>query len=63
MFEKQKEFARTHIILTATNHAAGGFGLALILQQFFVGDPFIPVFIGWILLSYSVIVHLIEWTR
>lgn len=63
MFEKQKEFARKHIILTATNHAAGGFGLALILQSYFAGDPFLPVWLGWVLFSYAVVVHFIEWTR
>lgn len=63
MFEKEKKFARTHIILTATNHAAGGFGLAVILQHYFAGDPFIPVFIGWILFGYAAVVHIIEWTR
>lgn len=63
MFEKEKKFARKHIILTSTNHAAGGFGIAVILQYYIVGDPFIPVIIGWLLFGYAVIVHIIELTR
>lgn len=63
MFEKEKKFARKHIILTSTNHAAGGFGLALILQSYFASDPFLPVWIGWVLFGYAVVVHIIEWTR
>lgn len=63
MFEKEKQFARKHILLTSTNHAAGGFGLAIILQYYLVGDPFVSVWIGWILLGYAAVVHVIEWMR
>lgn len=62
MFDDEKKFARKHIIFTSTNHFAGGFGLALILQQYIMGDAFLPVFIGLILLGYFVIVHIIEFT-
>lgn len=32
MFEHEKKFARKYIILTSTNHFAGGFGVALLLH-------------------------------
>lgn len=63
MFDHEKKFARKHIILTSTNHVAGGFGLALILQNYFANNSFLPIWIGWILLGYAIIVHIIEWMR
>lgn len=63
MFNKQIEFARKHIFLTASNHAAAGFGLALILQDYLVGNSFLPVSIGWILVVFSLMVHIWAWKK
>ncbi len=63
MLEKQKEFARSHVLLTAANHFAAGFGIALILQHYLAGNPFLPVVIGWILVAFAAVVHAYEWTR
>lgn len=60
MFEPEKKFARKHIILTSTNHFAGGFGVALLLQQYISGDAFLPALIGWILIGYFAMVHILE---
>jgi len=60
MFEKQKQFAREHIVLTSTHHLAGGFGLALVLQHYLNGNSFLPVVFGWILIGFSLAVHLYE---
>jgi hypothetical protein len=62
MFNTEKKFARKHIILTSTNHFAGGFGLALLLQHYLVGGAFLPVVIGWILVAYMAVVHMLEFT-
>ncbi len=62
MFDRQKQFARKHIIITSTNHFAGGFGLALLLQYYITGSAFLPVIVGWVLIAYLVIVHIIEIT-
>ena len=63
MFKNQRTFARRHIVLTAVNHAAAGFGLALVLQHSLVGNAFLPVTFGWLLLAFAAIVHAYEWTR
>lgn len=63
MLERQKEFSRRHIVLTSLNHFAGGFGSALIIQYFIVGDPFLPVAVGGALLAFFAIVHVYEWSR
>lgn len=62
MFDSEKKFARKHIILTSTNHFAGGFGLVLLLQHYITGEAFLPVFIGWILVAYLIIIHILEFT-
>jgi len=62
MFEHEKKYARKHIILTSTNHFAGGFGIALLLQHYLTGDAFLPVIVGWILVGYLVIVHILQFT-
>lgn len=60
MFDHEKKFARKYIILTSTNHFAGGFGVALLLQHYFAGSAFLPSIIGWILVGYFVIVHILQ---
>lgn len=60
MFEKQKEFARNHIVLNSVQHFTGGFGIALVLQNYFLGNPFLPVSVGWILTGFALAVHLYE---
>lgn len=62
MFNQEKKYARKHIILTSTNHFAGGFGIALLLQQYVAGNAFLPPIVGWILVGYSVVVHILEFT-
>lgn len=62
MFKNEKRFAQKHIILTSTNHFAGGFGLAILLQQYFTGDAFLPAIIGWVLVGYMAVVHILEFT-
>lgn len=63
MIKEAIKFDRKHILLNNANHAAGGFGLAVILQHYLVGNVFLPVMIGWILLGFALVVHLYSWTR
>ena len=63
MMKGTMKFDKNHIILNNLNHAAGGFGLAILLQNYMVGNPFMPVIIGWILLGIAVIIHVYSWTR
>lgn len=62
MFDREKKFAKKHIILTSTNHLAGGFGIALLLQQYVAGNAFLPPIVGWVLVGYMVLVHILEFT-
>ena len=63
MFEKQQAWAREHIILNNVHHAAGAFGLAIVLQHYLAGNPFLPVAVGWVLLGFTVAMHLYQFTR
>ena len=51
-------FWRENIILANALHASAGFGLALILQSYFRGQPFLPVMVGWLLLGLAAILHI-----
>lgn len=62
MFEKQKKFARDHIVLTAFSHVAAGFGLALLLQHYITGHAFLPALVGGLLVGFSIAVHVYEFT-
>jgi hypothetical protein len=57
------DFDRHHIMLTNASHLALGFGLALVLQHYMVGNAFLPVAIGWVLIVFGLIAHLVAWTR
>ena len=55
------EFASKHVVLSNAAHAAGGLGLALLLQYYLTGGAFAPVWIGWVLLACAVAWHLWAW--
>ena len=63
MFEKQQAWAREHVILNNVHHAAGAFGLAIVLQHYLAGGPFLPVAVGWVLLGFTVAMHFYQFTR
>ncbi len=63
MFERQLALARKHIILTNFAHFVGGFGLALLLQYYLSGNSFLPVTVGWILIAFTLVVHIYELTQ
>ena len=63
MFEAAIGFWSQHIILSNLSHAAGGFGLAIVLQRYLRGEPFLPVLVGWILLAFMLVTHLYAFTR
>lgn len=60
MFKKEMQFARRHIILTSLHHFAAGFGIALLIQHYTSGNAFLPVTIGWVLVGFSLIMHIYE---
>ena len=60
MFNRQRDFARKNLVFTLLHHLAGGFGLAIVLQEYFAGNPFLPVSVGWLLVAFMVVGHAIE---
>jgi len=57
------QFDRKHVILNNASHAAGGFGLALLLQEYFVGGAFLSLSLAWILVIFSAAIHLYSFTK
>ncbi len=58
MIEKVMEFWSQHVLFSTTNHFAAGFGLALVLQRYIKGNPFLPTIVGWLLFGYGLIAHI-----
>ena len=63
MLDTAIEFWSQKVILSNVSHAAGGFGLAVVLQRYLRGQPFLPVSVGWILLAFTVLTHVYAFTR
>ncbi|MFZ2281079.1 MAG: hypothetical protein WAW39_24985 [Prosthecobacter sp.] len=58
LFAKPMEYWRQHVLLANASHAAGGFGLAVVLQRHLAGKPAIKA-LGWLLLAFALVTHLI----
>jgi len=52
LFDRPMEYWRNHILLGNASHAAGGFGLALVLQRHLAGKPGMKT-LGWLLLAFA----------
>ena len=63
MFQNAMDYWSRHVLLSNTSHAFGGFGLAIVLQHYLRGKaggkPFVPVIIGWLLLVFCVLTHIV----
>ena len=62
MFDKPIKYFSKHVILSSVSHAAGGFGVALLLQHYLVGNAFLPVVVGWVTLGFTAVTHVIAYT-
>lgn len=62
MFEQPISYWSKHVILSNVSHAVGGFGLALLLQDYLVGNPFWPAIVGWVAIAFTLVTHFIAWT-
>ena len=58
MFDQPIKYFSKHVILSSVSHAAGGFGAALLLQHYLVGNAFLPVVVGWVALGFAAVIHL-----
>ena len=55
--KRGSQFDVKHVIISNAIHAIGGFGLAILLQQYLVGSPFVSVWVGWILVVCAMLAH------
>lgn len=57
-YDRSLHYFSKHPIINSTAHAAAGFGLAILLQQYYQGDVFVSPYLGWALVIFSVVVHI-----
>jgi hypothetical protein len=62
MFEKPINYWSKHIMLSSLSHAVGGFGVALLLQHYLVGNAFLPAMVGWLAVAFTLVTHFIAHT-
>ena len=63
MFEQPIKYWAGHVILSSASHALGGFGVALLLQHYLIGNAFLPPVVGWVALGFTLVTHFIAFTR
>lgn len=63
MYKEAISFDRRHILLSNASHAALGFGIAVLLQEYLAGNAFVAPWIAWVLVAFGVIAHIYAWTR
>jgi hypothetical protein len=63
LYTNSLAYFSTHPMLNALAHAAGGFGIAILLQQYLIGDPFVSVWVGWVCVAFSAIIHVRSFTK
>ncbi|MFH0864443.1 MAG: hypothetical protein V1858_05160 [Candidatus Gottesmanbacteria bacterium] len=61
MFEQPINFWSKHVILSSLSHAVGGFGAAILLQHYLVGNAFLPAIVGWITVAFTAVTHFIAY--
>lgn len=57
VYNNAMRYFSSHVWANSIAHTAGGFGLAIILQQYFKGNTFLPLTVGVVLLALSVVIH------
>ncbi len=57
IYKLSVKFFSHHPVLNSLAHSAGGFGLALLLQQMIKGDAIISPGISLLLIAFSVVIH------
>lgn len=62
MFEQPINYWSKHVILSSLSHAVGGFGAAILLQNYLVGNAFLPTIVGWLALGFTLVTHFIAYT-
>jgi hypothetical protein len=55
--QKAKYYFSQHVILGNIAHVLGGFGLAMLLQNYIQGNAFLPAWMAWIMMIIAVAIH------
>lgn len=58
IYNRSLRYFSSHAMLNSLAHSAGGFGLALVLQEYLRGNAFLSPWIGWVLIAFSAIIHI-----
>ena len=58
LLKRSDKYFSYHPMINSWAHALGGFGLALIFQQYLKGDAFLPAWLGWAFIILSLLMHL-----
>ncbi|HEV2917463.1 MAG TPA: hypothetical protein VGW78_07000 [Candidatus Babeliales bacterium] len=58
LYTKSLMYFAKHPMLNSFAHSVGGFGIALLLQYYIVGDAFAPLWVGWLCITGSLVIHI-----
>lgn len=58
LYTKSLIYFAKHPMLNSFTHSVGGFGIALLLQYYMVGNAFAPLWLGWLCIIFSVAIHI-----
>jgi len=57
LYQNSLAYFSAHPMLNSIAHAAGGFGLAVLLQHYLKGDAFVSPWFGWACIVVSILIH------
>lgn len=63
IYHRSLSYFTQHPMLNSLAHSAGGFGLAVLLQEYSMGNSVVPAWIGWVLVAFSALVHLYSFQK
>jgi len=58
LYSKSLAYFSAHPILNSIAHFTGGFGLAILLQQFIKGHSLFSPWVAWVCLGVSIFIHM-----
>lgn len=57
IFHKSLSYFSKHPMLNSLAHSAGGFGLAVVIQEYMAQNSVVPVWAGWVMIIFSALIH------
>jgi|GEM_PF-916152 len=63
LFHNSLSYFTNHPMLNALAHSAGGFGLAVIIQEYTMGNSIIPVWVAWLFVALSTVIHIYSFQK